>query len=184
MIETKEKNFNNIKVIRKAFKKYTKTQKDFFKQHYTLVIHDLYKTLKLDSYAAYDEQFEKLTAEERVICFHGVLIRLSKKEFAVIRLLIQESFLSNNDYNEILIRKKTLKAKSSTNLKSFVCKLKKKIFTKVKEHQKKNACSFPYSNDKEINKLINELVYYREYQNGYAMYSNFKYKRPPRTHKQ
>ncbi len=184
MEQTEKKPITNIKVLRKAYSKYTKDKQDSFKRDYALVIHDLFKIFNSDSYADYNKQFSKLSATERIICFYGVPIRLSKKEFAVIRLLIEESSLLNDDYNDILSKKIFSRKASNSNLKSFVSKLKKKILQKIKEYPKEDSYWFKNVNDKEVDKRVNDLIYYKYQLNGYALYSNFRLIRPERIKKQ
>ena len=100
-----EKN-KSIRVINKAFDKYPIEQQELMKQESTLIIYRSVKNKKFDSYADYMDFFKALTPEERTIIFCGIPIKLSKKQFAILSLLIREQKFYASEYAELEFKKK------------------------------------------------------------------------------
>lgn len=176
----------SIKIIHKAFEKYIPEKQEQMKREYCLIIHDITRQLKdNNSYSDYVPIIRKLSSAERTIIFYGVPIRLSYKQFAIIRLLIEENRIEPSEYSEIeFLSHSSNKLALNNNIKSFVSKLKKKLQKEINNYKKAQNCYFSQKTSQEIISAINDLVFYEQFANGYTLQTNFKLIKLPRVRQQ
>lgn len=171
-----EKN-KSIRVINKAFDKYPIEQQELMKQESTLIIYRSVKNKKFDSYADYMDFFKALTPEERTIIFCGIPIKLSKKQFAILSLLIREQKFYASEYAELEFKKKDkIKDKTGGTLRSFVSRFRTKCALAIKNYAKKNSDTF--DTEKTLS-LLDDLIFYElKYSNEYTLLTNFQLLKP------
>lgn len=177
LIKTRIKNekITNIKIINKAFKKYAQEEQELMKKDYALIIYRSTKNKNSDSYADYINFFKKLSPEKRTIIFYGIPIELSKKQFAVLALLIKEQKLYNCDYAELNFLKKNNETKINTgsSLRSFASRFKAKCLNEIKSYAKRHSENLNTDALDRILNSLDDLIFCEVAHLGYALCTNF-----------
>lgn len=172
-INIKGEKYTKIRTIYKAFDEYPTETQELIKKEFDLIIYRSVNNKNFDSYADYIPFFKTLTPEERTIIFCGIPIKLGKKQFAILSLLIREQKLYTSEYTELEFKEKQSKRKetANSNLRIFVARFKEKCLKTINSHIEKNSAVF--DDKKKILSLLDNLIFYELHGAEYVLLTNF-----------
>ncbi len=171
-----DKKISSIKVLKKNYNQLTENKLEEIKKDFDLVIRSVRLPLKNDmTYFDCASSMKDIEKDKRIIYFHGVQIRLSKTQFAVLYILLKESELLEIEYKKIVdtINRTNRKDVLSNNLKSFVSSFKEKIISAIEKDKIKESSYFHNLSDEDIINEFNKLIYYKKNANSYVLFSNY-----------
>lgn len=163
---------HEFKILKTSYKRCRSEHLDSLKQEYNLIIRSVKMPQKeINSFADYAVAFKDLSIEKRTIYFCGIEIKLSKRQFAILFLLLKEKSISEYDYYELAeslgykINKKAL----TSSYKAFISKFKNKINKCID-----SAEDFLIEGNKNNIKMeINALLYYKQGLTEYILYTDY-----------
>jgi len=167
------------KIINKTFDSYSQEAQEKMKQEHNLIIRDFKKTKRsIETISDYLYWFKNLKKSDKKIIFWGVPIPLSKKQFIILRILLEEKQIIEREFNSLIFdesRCKNPNSKQKNDIKKSVRDFKKKVSESIKKFSEKNNCYFKDKSEEEFKKILKDLIRYEVGYDifGYTLFTSF-----------